>query len=139
MPKRISTSEYVIGGKALAEWDQEWKSVPGGFAQPHDDLKGKAGLYRALEDGKTVVIGKSSEKTGNRLYKRLADFRRSSNSARDHHIGKYIFENRHSLKLQVLITGDDQMACQLAAALRGPMIKLHEPRENVRKRGVDQA
>ena len=114
--------------------DLKWETVPEGFSVRHFHLKGVAGLYRANLDGQTMVIGKSSESKGNRLYKRLYDFIRPSDSARKRRIGRFIHAHQHDLELQVLKVGKDQVACGLTTLIHRPMIALHKPCVNATER-----
>jgi hypothetical protein len=124
------TRETIVAGKPLAEYDR-WVEVPGGFSAPHPELYGKAGLYRAVEHGEVVVIGKAAGRPENRLSGRLYDLRRPGDSGRRYRAGRYINTNMDRLRLEVLITGSNSAACKLADELIGPMKALHSPRENV--------
>lgn len=44
--------------------------------------------------------------------------------------GRFIHNNMDRLKLEVLVTGDDQEACATASELLSPMLILYRPREN---------
>jgi hypothetical protein len=132
------TGEF-ISGTALEVWDAKWESLPGGFSVAHRQLRGMAGLYRAVAHGEVVVIGKGSGGQANRLYKRLADLRRPGDSGRNYPAGHFIHENIDWLELQVLVLGGDREACQTADSLLRPMLILHRPRENVPIAIVDEA
>jgi len=129
----------LIGGEALEAWDAKWESLPGGFSVAHRQLKGMAGLYRAVAHGEVVVIGKGSGGQANRLYKRLADLRRPGDSGRNYPAGRFIHKNIAWLELQVLVLGGDREACKTADSLLRPMLILHRPRENVPMAIVDEA
>lgn len=128
--------ETKIGPASVREWDLKWKTPPGGFPVRHLELDGEAGLYRANLEGETMVIGKSSEKKGGRLYKRLYDFIRPSDSARDHRTGRFIHKYQHELELQVLVVGNDLAALEWTEALLGPMIALHRPLVNATEKEI---
>ena len=130
MKKKI-TCETIVAGKSLAQYDREWVEMPGGFSVPHPELYGKAGLFRAVEHGEVVAVGKGAGRPANRLSGRLYDHRRPGDSGRRYRAGQYIHANMDRLRLEVLITGDDHAACQLADKLLGPMKELYSPRENV--------
>lgn len=132
-------TEPLIAGKSIASWDKKWVELPGGFSVPHRSLKGMAGLFRAVENGATVVIGKGAGRWENRLYARLGDLRREGDSGRRYDSGRFIHANMDRLKLQVIVIGDDQEACDTADKLLRPMLILHQPRENAPIAIVDQA
>ncbi|MXO74836.1 hypothetical protein GRI40_06330 [Altererythrobacter aerius] len=125
MPK--AGKPKLIGGKTLQQWDTEWVRVNGGFRILHPELNHSVGLFRAVRDGQVMVLGQATECANGGLRKRLSDFRRSSWSGRNHTAGWYIYTNRDVLKLEVLVTGSDREAAKVAAALKRPMIALHEP------------
>ncbi|MCK8457896.1 hypothetical protein [Sphingomonas faeni] len=131
-------TEPLIAGKSLATWDKKWVDLPGGFAASHRSLRGMAGLFRAVENGETVVIGKGAGRLENRLYGRLGDLRREGDSGRRYESGRFIHANMDRLKLEVLVTGDDREACATALELLRPMLILHRPRENAPVAIVDR-
>lgn len=127
MAKRKPITE--VEGRTIRDWNRNWIRVEGGFGRPHPELRHKVGLYRAILNGRVMAIGKGADRQGG-LAKRIADFRRDSDSARDHHAGELIHEHLHELELQVLITGStaDPAARWTAVLLKTPMIRLHNPR-----------
>lgn len=130
MKKRKQQEDMLIEGMTVAQWDQKWESVAGGFREPHPELRYEVGLLRAVINGETVYIGRATERPGG-LAKRLADFRRFSSSARDHHAGRLIHDHLGDAKLYVLRTGSYPGPRRLATLLKGAMIDLHKPRDNV--------
>ena len=120
-----------VGGKTLAQWDKEWRSVPDGFSVIQPQLCHKVGLYRALEENLVTAVGRGIEHDNGGLRKRLSDFNRESSSARDHWIGIYIFEMQCELECQVLITGSDRKAAGVAKKLKPLMEEFYEPKQNV--------
>ncbi len=101
-------NDQLIGDKLLSEWDMEWQTLPRGFSQSYPQLRYLAGLYRALRNGETKVIGCAAGKGPGKLTKRLSDFRRPSDNGRAHTIGDYIHRNIDVLELQVLVVGVDR-------------------------------
>lgn len=131
-------TEPLIAGKSLATWDKKWVELPGGFKVPHQSLIGMAGLFRAVENGETVVIGKGAGRRENRLDERLGDLRREGDSGHRYDSGRFIYANMDRLKLEVLVTGDDREACDAADKLLRPMLIRHRPRENAPVAIVDR-
>lgn len=116
----------LIGGRPIEAWDREWKAVDGGLKDYQPQLRHLAGLYRASLGGRVMAIGTGTDKDGG-LAKRLSDFRRDSQSGRDHYAGKLIHEHLDGLVVEVLITGSDPQAREVARQLKTPMIGLHAP------------
>jgi hypothetical protein len=111
---------------AVAEWETQWKKVPGGLKCHQPDLNSVVGLYRYLLGLDVVALGTGIDMGGG-IAKRLSDFIRSGDRSRDHHTGRLIHENRHLLKVEVLITGSGPLAQEIAKQLKPPMIALHKP------------
>ncbi len=78
-----------------------------------------------------MLIGVGTAKQG-ALAKRLSDYRRLSPSGRRCRSGQYIYDNRHLMKVEVLVIGDvnDKQAAKLARRLKVPMIERHNPKLN---------
>ena len=123
-----------VGGKTAREWEEEWTEVEGGFG-PHPPLRYVVGLFRAVKGGQVMFVGQATEHKNRGLYKRLADFRRNSPSGREHHAGKRIREHLNSLTLEVLVTGSDKEAAQVARTLRTVVLRHRRPPWNVPNAG----
>lgn len=95
----------------------------------HHELDGLLGLFRLTRNGQDVFIGTGIDiKDG--LPKRLYDFHRQSDSGRDYHAGRLIYEHRDQLEVQVLITGTDREAQRIARQLKRAMVERHRPAWN---------
>lgn len=116
----------LIGGKRLEEWDRLWEPVPGGLMRYHPELRGKVGLYRVLWGREITALGTGVEKEGG-LAKRLSDFRRPSASGRRHYAGQLIHERLDELRVEVLVTGADAHAREVALQLKPLMTRMHRP------------
>jgi hypothetical protein len=129
MTKTKQPEPALYNGKPLEIYDR-WREMPGGFAMPHPELRGKAGLYRATLHGEIMFIGKGAGmRTG--LLERLYDLRRPGDSGRRYRAGQYINSHLDELGLQVAVIGSDRAARALTSKLLRPMIQLHQPRLNV--------
>jgi hypothetical protein len=96
-------------------------------------LRKSVGLYRARNDDGTVYIGRATEHDNGGLGKRLRDYTRESGSSRKHGSGQKMHENRHALKIDVLVTGSDKKAAQVAKDLENRLLKNKpKPEWNVR-------
>ncbi len=120
-------SDLPIAGKTIQQWEVEWLSVQGGFTRAYPEFRHKVGLYRVVLHGQVMALGKGVDRRGG-LAKRIADFRRDSDSARNHHAGELIRLHLDQLQLELLVTGANlQAARDLAEKLKGPMLRLHRP------------
>jgi hypothetical protein len=52
---------------------------------------------------------------------------RDNASARSHHAGRHIHQHLDDLRVEVLITGADNEAREIALQLKTPMIRRHQP------------
>lgn len=122
----MNTEPSLIGGKAVEDWDRLWVAVAGGLKHYQPKLRHMVGLYRVSLNGRVMATGSGTDKAGG-LAKRLSDFSRPSPSGRNHHAGQLINDDLNSLTVEVLITGSDRHAREIALQLKTPMIRLHQP------------
>ena len=120
------TKSALFGGKTIEEWHGLWVVIPGGLQGYQRALRRKVGVYRVLWRGQIVAIGTATDLIGG-LAKRLSDFSRPSPSGRNHHAGRLIHEHLSELVVEVLITGSDDNAREIARDLKTPMIRRHRP------------
>jgi len=122
----------LYGDMTLPEWDRKWEPVPNWQKDYQDDLKYRVGLYRFIQNGRIILIGVGTAEHG-ALAKRLSDYRRPSPSGRRCRSGQYIYENRHRLKVEVMVVGDinDEQFAITARTLKPLMIERHKPALNV--------
>ena len=119
----------MIGDSTIDDWEVEWTHLNGGLRQRHHELDGLLGLFRLTLNGQDVFIGTGIDiKDG--LPKRLYDFHRQSDSGRDHHAGRLIYQHRDQVEVQVLITGTDREAQRIARQLKRAMVERHRPAWN---------
>lgn len=123
-----TTDAPLYGDRTLPEWDRNWDPVPNWQKGYQDDLKYLIGLYRFTKNGRVMLIGVGTAKHG-ALAKRLSDYRRPSPSGRRCRSDQYIYENRHRLKVEVLVNGTvgDKGAVRLSKQLKALMIERHKP------------
>lgn len=118
-----------IGDSTIDDWEVEWTHLNGGLRQRHYEFDGLLGLFRLTLNGQNVFIGTGIDiKDG--LPKRLYDFHRPSDSGRDHHAGRLIYEHRDQLEVQLLITGTDREAQRISRQLKKVMVERHRPAWN---------
>jgi hypothetical protein len=122
--KKVTSRQ--ISDQVLFAWDRHWMKIDGGLRTHQSQLRHRVGLYRITDQGRVAAIGVGTDRRGG-LAKRLSDFRRRSASGRSHYAGRLIFEHLEQLEVEVLITGSDDDARDVARKLKLPMIRLHQP------------
>ena len=138
MGESVPTSDVVIQGKKVAQWELEWQRRAGGFTGDRTDLRHKIGLLRAVLNGTVMYIGVATEHKGG-LAKRIADFVRESNSARKTFAGQKIHESRHVLELEVLLISAGANARSDAKQLKSLMLMIRRPEWNQRQKPIKAA
>lgn len=123
--------QQLIGGRKLTEWNQDWQQLKGGLGKRHDALKNAVGVFRFSLRDEVVYIGCAREHTTGGIDKRLFDFVRKSPSARMHHAGQKIYENRDQLQVDVIVTGTDYQAGSDAFRLNAAFLRQKKPFWNV--------
>lgn len=139
LPQHQLAEEPEFAGRTLQHWDADWVLVEGGFTVLHSELRHHVGLFRASLGNTIMYIGKAVESNNGGLRKRLSDFRRESPSGRGHYGAMRIYDHLKELDLQVLITGSDQSAKELAELLKSAMIPRHLPPWNMEKAQAELA
>jgi hypothetical protein len=120
-----------IGGRTVEEWDRMWQSV--GVLADADlaPLNRSVGLYRAILHGQVMYIGRAMEWDNGGFRKRLSDYRRDSDSGRKHGSGQKMFAQRDELWIEVLVTGEDAAAADVARRLEPLFVGKYRPAWNV--------
>ena len=122
----------TIGGRSLAEWESEWETLAGGFAQEHPSLHGVVGLYRADLNGRAKVIGSGTDIEGAALAKRLQTLRSETiQTGNDYSAATYIRDNMDRLTLKVIRVGTGAGLDKITSKLAGRMRRLHGLRRGV--------
>ena len=124
-----------VGGKTVAEWNTEWSYVEHGFTDTQPQLEGLLGLYRATLQGDIMYIGRSTEINAG-LQKRLRDYSRDSDSARDHSGAQNILNHVDVVKCEVIVVGIDENALKDTAILYGLMMDIYNPEWNASKKAI---
>ncbi|MEJ7927422.1 hypothetical protein WG908_11725 [Sphingobium sp. AN641] len=115
-----------VGGRTVAEWDKLWTPVPGWRTANTPELQKGRGIVRFRQSGKVMAIVRASDnKRG--FVKKFSDYVRPSPSSRDHHIGALIYENRHDLTADIIVTGECQDMERVNMALKQAMKELYQP------------
>jgi hypothetical protein len=119
-----------IGGKSLQEWERNWNYLGTLSSVSSSHLSGSVGLYRAKLGGKVVYVGRAVEYSNGGLRKRLSDYTRGSDSGRKHKSGQLMNQNADSLSIDVLVTGSDSEAANVAKKLEQYFIGTYSPEWN---------
>lgn len=106
--ERIKNMEREMSGK----WEYIGKLAEEKF---HDTAYKKNGVFAFKLDNKLMYIGRAGE-TGRGLNKRLNDFVRCSDSARNYTAGELIYKNRNELDTYVMVLDTEDVE-QLAKEL----------------------
>lgn len=125
-------SELKLGGKTLREWDGSWTTLGVLSNANLGHLSSSVGLYRARLAGEIVYIGRAVEYSNGGLRKRLSDYTRASDSSRTHNSGKLMNAHSSALTIDILITGGDQDAADVARKLEAYFIGKYKPQWNKR-------
>lgn len=110
----VNMSEWINVGK-LDESDCDFS-----------DYTKKIGVYKAQLDGKIVYIGKATEIKNGGFRKRLRDYNRESNSARNYTAGLKLYDNRTQIEISIMPVA----TAAEAAALEKRLIKELKPEWN---------
>jgi len=94
------------------------------------NLSNSVGLYKAELGGKVVYIGRAVEYSNGGLRKRLSDYTRESDSSRKHTSGQLMNQHASQLSVDILITGSDSDAVEVAKKLEQYFIGIYSPEWN---------
>ncbi len=88
------------------------------------------GLYRAVINGDIVYVGKATELNNGGFRKRLRDYSRSSNSARNYPAGRLMHQHRESIEIEILIYERSDSIISRIADDEHKLIELLQPKWN---------
>lgn len=127
--KPISLDDQILG-KALREWDDSWRRIPGGFEPKHPKLSSHVGLARAILKGKTMYILRGTEDRDRGIEKSLQRIRGKDQTGNRSYGAQMIRENIDVLDLEVLLVGEGYKASEAAKELKKALVKIHDPEWN---------
>lgn len=93
-------------------------------------LNKSVGLYKAVLGEEVVYIGKGTEWNNGGLRKRLRDYVRENDSARNCPSASNMFKNKDKIHIQVLIVGDGEDSVNTTECLEKLFIKEDNPKWN---------
>ncbi|MBN6205822.1 hypothetical protein JYK21_05105 [Ralstonia pickettii] len=122
-----NSGKVLYGNKSVNEWNAEWRNI--GYLKsanltPYNKY---IGLYRHKIGGKVMYVGRAVEVSNGGFRKRLSDYRRGSDSARKHQLGRIINENLEQITTDILIVGDTAEAVKVTRLLEGQFIAKFNP------------
>ena len=85
------------------------------------------GVYKAILYGQVVYIGKATELENGGFRKRLRDYTRKSNSARDYSSGKKMYENKNNIIIEIFILERNKNGIKKSGDLEKYFIKKFDP------------
>jgi excinuclease UvrABC nuclease subunit len=85
------------------------------------------GIYKAELNGELVYIGKATELSNGGFRKRLRDYTRESDSARNYPSGRLMHENKDEIIISIHICERSQQGIIEAEILEKEQIKRHDP------------
>lgn len=91
------------------------------------NYKNQIGVYKCELDGGLVYIGKATEKNNGGYRKRLRDYTRVSNSARNYPAGIKMYENKTRIIISIQVTS----TIDEANILEQELIKTLKPKWNI--------
>jgi hypothetical protein len=128
----VMQNEIRVGGVPLAEWRKKRQRLDAGLQRRYHELYGQLGVFVVSLNGKDMYIGCGTQiRFG--LGKRLFDYVRESDSARDDHSGRLIHQHRDQVAVDIITTGSDRAAAQVAKELKRAFLAAGKPPWNVRR------
>lgn len=89
------------------------------------------GVYRATLNEKIVYIGKATELTNGGFRKRLRDYTRLSNSARDYPSGRLMYKHKDEVLIDILMVKRDESGILEARNIESSLIDKFQPEWNL--------
>lgn len=116
----------VIAGRTVATWDKLWRAVPDWRTSNASALLRGRGIVRFSLRGEVVAIARASDNMRG-FVKKFSDYVRPSHSSRNHPMGQLIYENRHELTADIIVTGESKDMESVNMALKQAMAQLYSP------------
>ena len=88
------------------------------------------GLYRAILDGVVVYIGKATELHNGGLRKRLRDYTRLSQSARNYQAGSLMHKHKNEIIIEIILFERDLKSIPAIEAMEKELINKMKPAWN---------
>lgn len=120
----------LLDNKTVNEWEHEWNTLGCLSNINISSCDQSVGVLRARLSSKVVYIGGAIEWSNGGFSKKLSDYIRDSDSGRKHGSGKKVYENRNSLIIDIIVTGSDENASEVASNLEKLLIMMYTPEWN---------
>ena len=85
------------------------------------------GVYRAILNGEVVYVGKSTELSNGGFRKRLRDYTRTSNSARNYPAGELMHQHKDEIQIEIVIFERSLDSVSGIETLEAQLIKEFKP------------
>jgi len=115
------------GNNSFREWNEKWKEI--GYLKDANlkPYNKDVGLYRLKLDNRVVYIGRATELNNGGIRKRLSDYRRDNDSARNYKSGRKINNNIDNIIADILVVGNTEEAISITISLEDKFIKHYNP------------
>ena len=121
-----SRAAPTIEGKTLSQWESSWRSIGTLDSADLSAVNKAIGIYRARLEGSIVYVGRAIEVSNGGFRKRLSDYTRKSDSARQTDAGHSMHEHSEMLAIDILETE----TVDAAAKLERYFVGKYQPRWN---------
>ena len=113
----------LFGGETIEYWNAQWQRLAGGFRVGHTEVYGRAGLYRAILDGRVVFVG-CSIKLNERLQQLRSERELATNN---YYSARKIRQRIGVLELEVLLPQRRPGTCLSVTTLKSAMVRHARP------------
>lgn len=127
---KLCENPNPLKAKSIDEWDKEWIYIGNLNKADLKPYNKSVGLYYHKIEGKIIYLGRATELNNGGLRKRLSDYRRESDSARNYRAGILINQNLEDVITYILIVGNDDEAVNITKDLEGKFIERYKPEYN---------
>ena len=105
---------------SLSEFNEE--------SEHFDELKKSVGLIKFIYKNQIIHLGKAIEFENGGIKKRIIDFKRDSNSARESCKGAFIYNHQKDIEIETLIAGNDTNAIKNIKILKNLFLIYYNPK-----------
>lgn len=128
--EKMKTAASKMKELSTSKWDSKWVTIGSLMQADLSPYSHCVGLYRHKVGGKIMYLGRAIEWDNGGLRKRLSDYRRTNDSARQHTSGRIINEHLDEITTDVLVVGEDEEAAVLTRKLEFIYIGKYNPEWN---------
>jgi excinuclease UvrABC nuclease subunit len=115
--------------QGLCTGGREWQRI-GVLKQDFSKYNKDIGVYRALLNDEVVYVGKATELDNGGFRKRLRDYTRESDSARNYPAGEKMYEHRDDIQIEIIVFDRNPRSIPEIEACEKSLIKELNPKWN---------